>query len=294
MLARCWEGVSIITMRSDFMEFEFGQLHYKYVMSGKKETLLLLHAFQSSAASYAPICELLEDRYNLICLDLPGHGLSARLDCEQYSWFYSMAGFKEILVEFIKRFHLTHYYIVGDSVGGNCAVRAIASLSGLSGLVLMGSAQARTVEMIFSLHHQTEALELLFKKERSQAEDQVVATAYVSPKRHDGECFQLMMHDLQNTDPNCREYFSKQLETQEWMDELQIIQNSTIPLIYILGEDDGFINSPHYRNVLIESGLRDSQIHLLKDVRHVPQLDDPQTTAKLISDFIAENKVTET
>lgn len=56
--------------------------------------------------------------------------------------------------------------------------------------------------------------------------------------------------------------------------------------MYVLGEDDGFINSPHYKGILINAGLKDSQIHLLKNVRHVPQLDEPQTIANLISDFI--------
>ncbi|MCX7124288.1 MAG: alpha/beta hydrolase [Gammaproteobacteria bacterium] len=245
------------------MEFEFGQVHYSHFMSNKTTTLVLLHAFHSSTTSYEPLCDLLKNKYNLVCLDFAGH-----------------------VIEFINRLKLSRYYIVGDSVGGNCAVRAIQSLNGLSGLVLMGTLQARSLEMIFSLHHQTRALELLFQKERSQEEDKIVADAYVNPDLNAGKSFQLMMHDLQHTDPNCREFFSKQLETQVWIDELQLIQEATIPLMYLLGEDDGFINSPYYKEVLIKAGLKDSQIYLLKKVRHMPQLDDPQTTENLISDFI--------
>jgi pimeloyl-ACP methyl ester carboxylesterase len=277
-------------MRSDFMDFEFGQLHYQHVMSGKETTLLLLHAFHSSAASYEPLCELLKNHYNLVCLDFPGHGLSAHLDCEKYAWSYSMPGFTAVIIEFIKRFNLSNFYIVGDSVGGNCAVRAMQSLSGLRGLVLMGSVQARTVEMLFSLHHQTKALELLFKKQHSHEENQMIAACYVDPNHNAGESSQLMMHDLQATDPNCREYFAKQLGTQKWVDELQLVKEATTPLIYVLGEDDGFINSPHYRDMLMEeAGLKDSQIHCLKNVRHVPQLDDPKATANIISGFVKEN-----
>ncbi len=278
-------------MHSDIMEFEFGQLHYSHFMSGKDTTLLLLHAFHSSTASYEPLCALLKNQYNLVCLDFPGHGLSTHVDCNQYAWYYSMEGLTADLGELIERLQLSNYYIIGDSVGGNCAVRAINTLHGLSGLVLMGTVQARSVEMVFSLHHQTRALELLFQKERSQEEDQIVAAAYVNPSLHEGKPFQLMMHDLQHTDPNCREFFSKQLETQEWVDELQLIQDATIPLAYVLGEDDGFINSSHYKSVLIEAGLKDSQIHLLENVRHVPQLDDPQTTAKISENFFSNLKL---
>ncbi|MEM9243870.1 MAG: alpha/beta hydrolase [Pseudomonadota bacterium] len=273
-------------MRSNIIDFEFGQLHYTHSMSGKDTTLLLLHAFHSSAVSYQSICALLEDQFNLVCLDFPGHGLSAHVDCHQYAWYYSMEGFTAVLMALIERLELSNYYIIGDSVGGNCAIRVMNTLHNLAGLVLMGTVQARSVDMLFSLHHQTSALELLFQKERSQEEDQVVTAAYVNPHLNEGKAFQLMTYDVQHTDPNCREFFAKQLETQQWVDELQLVQDATVPLIYILGEDDGFINSSYYKYVLIETGLKDSQIHLLKNVRHVPQLDAPQTTAKLICDFI--------
>lgn len=149
----------------------------------------------------------------------------------------------------------------------------------------MGTTQASNVEMVFSLHHQTKALELLFQKERTEKEDEIVAAAYVDPNINEGKNFNQMIFDIQHTDPNCREYFAKQLETQEWVDELKIVQNSTIPLIYILGRDDGFINSSQYKNVLIDAGIEKLQIHMIKNARHMPQLDSPQVVSKIITDF---------
>lgn len=276
-------------MQSAFMDFEFGKLHYQYLMSNKDTTLFLLHAFHSSTSSYHPLCEIMKNKYNLVCLDLPGHGLSTHIDCDKYPWYYSMDGFTEVIIEFIKHFNFNKYYIIGDSVGGNCAVRGITSLHSLSGIVLMGSAQATTVEMLFSLHHQTRALDLLFQKQRTLKEDHIVAAAYVNPELNNGQSFRLMLHDLQNTDQQCREYFSKQLATQKWVDELQIIQDTDVALMYIIGNEDGFINSSHYRDILIDNGLNNSQINILDDVRHVPQLDNPKTTAKLICDFISKH-----
>jgi pimeloyl-ACP methyl ester carboxylesterase len=59
-------------------------------------------------------------------------------------------------------------------------------------------------------------------------------------------------------------------------------------LIYILGRDDGFINSVAYKKALVDAGLAASQIHLLDHVRHVPQLDDPELCAKLIIEFVEQ------
>ncbi len=273
-------------MRSSTMDFEFGKIHYLHSNSGNQKTLLLLHAFHSSAASFKPLCDLLINQYDLICLDFPGHGLSDHIDCDQFAWYYSIEGFTAVLIQFIDQLKLTDYYIAGDSVGGNCAVRTINMLSGLTGLILMGTAQAQSIEKVFSLHHQTKALELLFQKERSAKEDEIIAAAYVNPSLHQGSAFKLMLDDIQRTDPNCREFLAKQLETQQWVNELQLIQNFNKPLLYILGEDDGFINSSLYRDFLIGNGIAASQIHLLKNARHMPQLDNPRATAQLIGDFM--------
>lgn len=273
-------------MQSELIHFKFGNLHYSHSLSGKDTTLLLLHAFHSSAKSYDAICGILKNKYNLICLDFPGHGLSPHVDCQKYAWYYSMEGFTEILIEFIDQLQLSNLYIVGDSVGGNCAVRAMNSIHGLLGLILMGTAQARSIEMVFSLHHQTKALKLLFQKELSEEEAEIIAEAYINPGINEGKNFEQMMYDIQNTDPNCREYFAKQIETQKWVDELEIIQNSTVPFVYILGEDDGFIDSLQYKDMLIEAGIKESQIHLVKNARHMPQFDNPKVVSKIIRDFI--------
>ena len=128
----------------------------------------------------------------------------------------------------------------------------------------------------------------MFQKGRSAKEDEIIAAAYVNPSLHQGSAFKLMLDDIQRTDPNCREFFAKQLETQQWVNELQLIQNFNKPLLYILGEDDGFINSSLYRDFLIGNGIAASQIHLLKNARHMPQLDNPRATAQLIGDVMMQ------
>lgn len=272
-------------MQSSLMQFEFGNVRYLHSMSNKKKTILLLHAFHSSAASYLQVCDLLKDQFNVVCLDFQGHGLSARVNVEQYAWYYSMEGFAAVLFEFINHLQLKNLFIVGDSVGGNSAVRVMSSLEMLEGLILMGSAQAESVEKLFGLHYSTGPINFLFQKELTQQECEALAAAYVDPSKNAGNSFKQMLHDIQQTDPNCREQFARHLQTQAWVNELELVQKCTLPLMYILGKEDGFINSVYYKKVLLEAGLKESQIHLLDQVRHVPQLDNPPLCAQLISEF---------
>lgn len=268
------------------MKFEFGELHYQHFMSDKKTTILFLHAFHSSAASYSQVCDALKDQFNVVCMDFPGHGLSAHVNIGQYAWYYSMEGFTAVLIEFINRLKLKNLFIVGDSMGGNIAVRAMASLKMLDGLIIQGSVQAESVEKLFALHHSPGPVDILFQKEFTAQVCNVIAAAYVDPYKNEQKNFTQMVYDIKHTDSNCREQFAHSLETQVWVNERQLIQNSTVPLIYILGLQDGFINSIDYKKVLLEAGLQESQIHLLDQVRHVPHLDDPALCAKLIVEFI--------
>ena len=276
-------------MNRHFMKFDFGNIHYTQIDSGKEVTLVLLHAFHSSADSYVQLCERLKDHCNLVCLDFPGHGQSDHIDCEQYGYYYSMAGFTDVLVEFIARLGLTNYVIAGDSIGGNCTIRGLSKLPGIRGMILMGTAQARSAEIIFQLHHESEALTRLFQKHRTQAEDELVTAAYVDPSVNGGKNFQLMLKDIQRIDPNCREYLSAQIESQPWVDEIEILQQTTVPYCYILGEQDGFINTPYYRDALIEAGVKAEVIHVLPNCRHVPYLDDLSASARIMTDFIEQH-----
>jgi len=276
----------VVSMQSSFMEFKFGKLHYQHAFSDKKKTILFLHAFHSSATSFSKVCDLLQDNFNLVCLDLPGHGLSEHVDIAHYSWYYSFAGFTEILIEFVDRLQLKELFIVGDSAGGNSAVRAMPSLKMLEGLILLGSIQAESKDKAFEQMFPSEALTLLFQKELTDEQCAVLAAAYVDPAKNEQENFKQMLYDIKHTDSNCREQFGHYVETQEWIDELQLIKKSRVPVMYILGLQDGFINVVAYKKMLIEAGLQESQIQVLDQARHVPQLDDPEVCAQLILKFI--------
>ncbi len=273
-------------MQSNFMEFEFGKLHYQDSMSDQKNAILFLHAVNSSSTSYLQVCHLLKEQFNLICLDFPGHGLSEHVNIDKYSWYYSMDGFTSLVIEFVNRLQLKNLFLVGDSIGGNITVRTIPSLKILEGLILMGTAQSKTPEELFSLHYSTAPLHLVLQKDLTQSECETLAVAYVDPCKNEQKNFKLMLYDIKHTAPNYREQLAQYIKTQAWVDERQLIQNCKLPLIYILGMQDGFYNSPYYKQELLEAGLQEWQIHLLDQVRHVPQLDNPDLCAKLILEFI--------
>lgn len=156
----------------------------------------------------------------------------------------------------------------------------------VKGLILIGSVQAKTRKELFNIHLPTAPLDVMFKTKLSDPEIEVLTRAYVYKSEETQEAFKQMAHDIRSTDSSFREYFRRNLETQEWIDEIQILKNSALPFLYILGLEDGFINSLLYKKLLLAEGFQESQIKILDRAGHSPQLDNPHLCAKLILDFI--------
>jgi pimeloyl-ACP methyl ester carboxylesterase len=88
-----------------------------YIDSGKGETIILLHGYLESSEVWTGFAEKLAQKYRVISVDLPGHGLSAVFG-ESHSMEFMATAVKELLVSLnIKKAVLT-----GHSLGGYVAL----------------------------------------------------------------------------------------------------------------------------------------------------------------------------
>ncbi len=92
-----------------------------YRDSGKGPVLLCLHGWQSDSSSFNNLAQEFSD-YRLIAPDLPNFGNSE--DSENITQLDDYANFVE---KFISKLELTDYVLVGHSMGGQIAIRAIAN-----------------------------------------------------------------------------------------------------------------------------------------------------------------------
>ena len=91
------------------------ELHYKD--EGTGPVLLLLHGSQSSLRTYDRITILLQDRYRIIRLDLPGYGLSSQVAPAAIGKVAPV----EVVEEFVDRLGIDRLSAVGVSSGGTMA-----------------------------------------------------------------------------------------------------------------------------------------------------------------------------
>ena len=92
-----------------------------YITLGEGEPLLLVHSLGQSLYTWRDLIPLLAEKYNVIALDLVGHGFSGR----PVSMNYSMDEMADTLVEFVKVLKLDHVHAVGASMGGMYLLRAM-------------------------------------------------------------------------------------------------------------------------------------------------------------------------
>jgi pimeloyl-ACP methyl ester carboxylesterase len=98
-----------------------------------KPNLVLLHGFANSLQSFRLLAPLLQDRYYVLTLDMPGFGLSAKPAGHDY---HNESQAKAVS-DFAQALGLDRYVIGGHSLGGTIALYVAVSDPHVTGLVLM-------------------------------------------------------------------------------------------------------------------------------------------------------------
>lgn len=108
-----------------------------HILDTKKgdETILLLHGYLETLYIFNEFIEILEKKYRIIAIDLPGHGLSGS-DKEMNSMEFS-AG---VAADILKKSGIEKAYVAGHSMGGYVAQNCVKLFPEMfKGLILLNS-----------------------------------------------------------------------------------------------------------------------------------------------------------
>ena len=105
---------------SQFVEIDGVRMHYRD--EGEGPVVVLLHANYSSLFMWEPWVAALRDRYRVIRLDLPAHGLTG----PEPSGNYTLERIQQLFEKFVDEKGLERFTVVGTSIGGTVAMRYTA------------------------------------------------------------------------------------------------------------------------------------------------------------------------
>jgi pimeloyl-ACP methyl ester carboxylesterase len=123
--------------QSRFMDLP-GGLHVHYRDQGARDgpVVVMVHGFSASLHAWEPWVRHLGDRYRIITLDLPAHGLTRAPATYQVS----LDRYAEVVDAVATRLGAQRYVVVGNSMGGGAAwTLALKHPDHLRGLVLVDS-----------------------------------------------------------------------------------------------------------------------------------------------------------
>ena len=122
-------------VESEFVNLSGGvRAHYRDQGRADGRTLVLIHGFGVSLETWEPWVRHLADRYRLVSIDLPGHGLTRAPE----NYAPSIRGFADFVNDFAVAKGLENYTLIGNSMGGHTAwVLALRHPQRLDALVLI-------------------------------------------------------------------------------------------------------------------------------------------------------------
>lgn len=113
------------------------RIHYRDQGKRDAEALVLLHGSNSSLQTWEPLVRRLGDRYRIVTLDLPGHGLTGGTPDKDYSADGMIAAVDVVAA----RLDLDRFVLGGNSMGGWVAWRyALARPDRIDALLLLDAA----------------------------------------------------------------------------------------------------------------------------------------------------------
>ncbi|WP_137178015.1 alpha/beta fold hydrolase [Roseomonas sp. AR75] len=268
---------------SQFLEVAGVRLHIRDTGPRDGPAVLLIHGFGSSLHTWEAWTALLQDRFRIVSLDLPGFGLTGPDPTGDYTDERSIA----VLAALMDRLGIARAAVVGSSMGGRIAWRfAAAQPSRVSKLVLMapdgfaspgrGYGDApESVPWLMRLLPYTAPKPLLRSTMRN---------AYAVPGALTDETVD-RYHAMLLAPGVRRAILDRVLQTRLVPPE-PILATIRVPVLLLWGEQDGAVPVSHAADY--EAALPDVRTVILPGIGHVPMEEAPEASARALRAFLAD------
>jgi pyruvate dehydrogenase E2 component (dihydrolipoyllysine-residue acetyltransferase) len=265
------------TPREERIRLDDGrELNILLAGTGDAPPLVFLHGLGGSQSTWQVVLGDLVEQHRVAAIDLPGHGTSDR----SAEADYSITGIAHAIAEAVGKLGLSRPIVVGHSLGGAVALRiAIEQPKLIQGVVALDSAGLG--EEISS-----ELTDLMGGQAGTDTARGLLQLFYQDQKlvneRGVAEMAQMQLADgawaAQQSVANAAFASGRQLQAAR-LDPAAV----SVPVLLIWGEHDRVIPARHAIEALTR--FPDASLAIVPNVGHVPQVENPNRTATLITRF---------
>lgn len=262
--------------KEELVKTSKGSVHSTFVDNQQDKTLVLLHGNSSSTNFWKPLMESrLRNGFNLLAFDLPGHGKSPVPENPQES--YSLPTYAELLVEIVNAFSLKKYVLFGHSLGGHVVLEALERLAGCEAAFIMGTPPFTLpprLELAFHMSPQFVSF-MQSGTDRAVMED-TFKSMLPAEKKSEAK---LLFEDYFKTDPQARTLLTQNILQGRFVDELEVVKNSQVPVYILIAEQDQMVNPAYFPRFFPVT-----ETILLPGTGHYAPLEAPDAITKIIMD----------
>ncbi len=238
-----------------------------YVREGKGKTVVLLHGWGDSAAGLERLTNHLAKTYQVIALNLPGFGGSARPPA---AW--GLDDYAVFVSHFLAKINVKHVYAyVTHSNGGALAIRGLAKQElEADKLVLLASAGIRNV-----YKGRNRALRIMAKTGK------VFTVPLPSSVR---QKIRRKVYKTIGSDMLVAEHMQETFKRVVTDDVTADAARLTLPVLLVYGENDEA--TPVWYGEQFRQLMSDATLEVLPDAGHFVHLDRPEAVEKAVQEFL--------
>ena len=245
-------------------------LHYS--SNGSGQTIILIHGFCENSTCFNEQVFLLKGHYRIICIDLPGHGLSA----EQSG--FSMEDIADQVNDVLDDCGVQQCVMIGHSMGGYVTLAFAKKYAHrLKGYGLLHStANADSAER---MSKRDQAIGLINQKGAAFYVEQFIPPLFAAGI--DSEL--IKARQASNSAISSTTLIACLTAMKNRLDSNSLLVTSKLPVAFMAGANDAII--PMHDMLAQAASVPIAQVTCLTDVAHMGMLEKPQEVAKAISNF---------
>ncbi len=224
----------------------------------------------------------LSERFQLVAIDLPGHGDSAK--APPSATRYTLPSYAEVVVAVARQLGASSGVFVGWSLGGHVLLEASDELTEAAGLLVFGAPPIASSADFPRALSANPAVHAAFRESSTEEEIRALLSlffkaGYPLPP--------LFLEDFRRADPQARALLGASVGANALDDEVRAVAAWGRPLAVLHGAHDAIANLAYLVDVPMPTLWRGA-LQLIPGVGHAPQWEDPAAFNRLLHDFTSD------
>lgn len=256
---------------------------YAYSVTGKGETIVLLHGFTGTKETWQSVTSYLAESFRVFVIDLPGHGQTRN------EKIITMEQFVDDLHLLTRNLQLDSFHLLGYSLGGRSALSyAMKYPKTLRSLILESASPGlKTKEEREARIKQDETLVEMMQE---QGLFQFVSyweniPLFESQKRLPESIQEQVRRERLSQSEAGLIQSLRGMGTGAQLSWWESLPSLEIPVLLIVGSiDEKFVNINKTMNRL----LKNSMLHIVEDAGHAVHLEQVEKFAKIVKEYLAQ------